>query len=153
MLTTGHSHPYYTLRDSLPAQASTVNRLRSCIGTHLPVVMVQDYLNGVAPIITTFGPGNLHHLAYAPQISSMININGVVPISNQGATNFVLGFSYYYEGFAFYWDGAGEASFRLGNSTETLAVGIAGPTQLAAVAQNRPAPATVLVYQIPEDLD
>ncbi|KAJ7619737.1 hypothetical protein FB45DRAFT_871841 [Roridomyces roridus] len=27
----------YTLRDSLPAQASTVNRLRSCIGTHLPV--------------------------------------------------------------------------------------------------------------------
>ncbi|KAJ7612666.1 hypothetical protein FB45DRAFT_939511 [Roridomyces roridus] len=71
--------------------------------------MVQDYLNGVAPIVTTFGPGNLHHLAYAPQISSMININGVVPTSNQGATNFVLGFSYYYEGFAFYWDGAGEA--------------------------------------------
>ncbi|KAJ7643572.1 hypothetical protein FB45DRAFT_737353 [Roridomyces roridus] len=71
--------------------------------------MALDYLNGVAPIVTTFGPGNLHHLAYAPQLAGMIDINGVVPTSNEGTTNFVLGYSYYYQGFAFYWDGAGDA--------------------------------------------
>ncbi|KAJ7107501.1 hypothetical protein C8R44DRAFT_885494 [Mycena epipterygia] len=40
-----------------------------------------------------------------------------------GTTSFVLGFSYSYEGFAFYWDGAGPAFWRVANSSLQEPVG------------------------------
>ncbi|KAJ7615989.1 hypothetical protein FB45DRAFT_841639 [Roridomyces roridus] len=82
-----------------------------------------DYCDGLAPIVTTFGPGNLHHLAYSGGISGMQAVTGFLSTSTEGASYFLLGYSYYYAGFAFYWDGAGEAFFRLGNSTAPQAVG------------------------------
>ncbi|KAJ7615987.1 hypothetical protein FB45DRAFT_801614 [Roridomyces roridus] len=82
-----------------------------------------DYVGGVAPVVTTFGRGNLHHLTYGPLLSNLGSATGFVPTSNEGASHFLLGFSYGYSGYAFYWDGAGEAFFQLGDSTETLAVG------------------------------
>ncbi|KAJ7627031.1 hypothetical protein FB45DRAFT_795252, partial [Roridomyces roridus] len=39
------------------------------------------------------------------------------PTTNEGITNFLLGFSYTWTGYAFYWDGAGPAYWRLANDT------------------------------------
>ncbi|KAJ7643577.1 hypothetical protein FB45DRAFT_861202 [Roridomyces roridus] len=80
-----------------------------------------DYVDGVAPVVTTFGPGNRYHLAYGS--ATLPSITGFVPTTNDNASHFLLGFSYSYPGLAFYWDGAGEAFFRLGSSTAIQAVG------------------------------
>ncbi|KAJ7608223.1 hypothetical protein FB45DRAFT_389511 [Roridomyces roridus] len=130
--------------------------------------MAVNYVGGVAPIVTTFGPGNLHHLAYAAGLSGLIPVTGFVPTSNEGASRFLMGFAYEYTGFAFYWDGAGPASFRLGSSTQTNAVGnswtnatgvpsdgeiILGLNiaSTAAAAQNRGDTSKIVAYSIPDD--
>ncbi|KAJ7615990.1 hypothetical protein FB45DRAFT_935076 [Roridomyces roridus] len=130
-----------------------------------------DYVNGVAPIVTTFGPGTLHHLTYGITFSNMQAVTGSLSTSDEGATHWVLGFSYYFSGFAFYWDGPGEAFFRLGNSTATEAVGnswtnatgvpsngeiILGlnVASTAATAANRGLnQGTFVVYKVPGNLD
>ncbi|KAJ6448067.1 hypothetical protein C8R45DRAFT_850538 [Mycena sanguinolenta] len=38
-------------------------------------------------------------------------------------TNFLVGFTYYYFDFAFYWDGEGPAFWRMGNSSVRFPVG------------------------------
>ncbi|KAJ7643561.1 hypothetical protein FB45DRAFT_278011 [Roridomyces roridus] len=82
-----------------------------------------DYVGGVAPIVTTFGPGNLHHIAYDPNTAGFRSVIGFIPTTNELATNFVLGFSYGFNSYAFYWDGAGDAFWRLGNSSLVEPVG------------------------------
>ncbi|KAJ6579234.1 hypothetical protein DFH09DRAFT_913429 [Mycena vulgaris] len=73
------------------------------------------YTNGIAPIVTVYGPGNLHHLSYASN-GGIPNVVGFIPTANEGTTNFLLGFSYTFTGYAFYWDGAGPAFWRLNGS-------------------------------------
>ncbi|KAJ7642031.1 hypothetical protein FB45DRAFT_901636 [Roridomyces roridus] len=130
-----------------------------------------DYVGGVAPVVTTYGPGNLHHLTYAATATGIAAVQGFVPTTNENASYFLCGFSYYYSGFAFYWDGPGEAFFRLGESTTTQAVGnswsnatgapAAGGIQLrlnvasiAASAQNHggPGDGRLVAYKIPDNL-
>ncbi|KAJ7624406.1 hypothetical protein FB45DRAFT_796375 [Roridomyces roridus] len=74
------------------------------------------YTKGIAPIVTVSGPGNLHHLSYASN-AGIENVVGIIPTTNEGITNFLLGFSYTWTGYAFYWDGAGPAYWRLANDT------------------------------------
>jgi hypothetical protein len=57
-----------------------------------------NYLNGLAPIVTVYGPGNLHHLTYASVVGGTGAV-GMVSTTNEGTTNFLLGFSYNYLGF------------------------------------------------------
>ncbi|KAJ7898351.1 hypothetical protein B0H13DRAFT_1884309 [Mycena leptocephala] len=80
------------------------------------------YTGGIAPIVTVYGPGSLHHLAYASN-SALGNVMGAVATTSTSTTNFALGFSYTYTGYAFYWDGPGDAFWRLGNSTLREPVG------------------------------
>ncbi|KAJ7615991.1 hypothetical protein FB45DRAFT_801621 [Roridomyces roridus] len=128
-----------------------------------------DYVGGVAPIVTTFGPGNLHHLAYGS--ATLGTVTGFVPTTNENASHFLLGFSYSYPGYAFYWDGAGDAFFRLGSSTAFSAVGNSWKNasgvpsneeivlglniaSTAAAADNRgDGPGTLVAYRIPDNLD
>ncbi|KAJ7747122.1 hypothetical protein DFH07DRAFT_962592 [Mycena maculata] len=84
--------------------------------------MALNFINGVAPIVTVSGPGNLHHLSYA-SVTGLQNTVGIMPTTNQGTTNFLLGFSYTFTEYAFYWDGAGEAFWRLENSSFVEPVG------------------------------
>ncbi|KAJ7617194.1 hypothetical protein FB45DRAFT_933611 [Roridomyces roridus] len=135
--------------------------------------MAVNYVGGVAPIVTTFGPGNLHHIAYNAGLSAdgLVDITSFVPTSNEGVSHFLLAFSYDYADFAFYWDGAGDASFRLGSSTQTDVVGnswtnatgvpangeiILGLNiaSTAKAAQDRgDGPGRSIAYRIPDDLD
>ncbi|KAJ7617230.1 hypothetical protein FB45DRAFT_1007810 [Roridomyces roridus] len=135
--------------------------------------MAMTYVGGVAPIVTTYGPGNLHHMAYSvsASVSGLIDVMGFIPTSNEGVSHFVLGFSYAYAGYAFYWDGAGDASFRIGNSTQTNVVGnswanatgVPGNGEIilglnvastAKAAQDRgDGPSKTIAYRIPDDLN
>ncbi|KAJ6484255.1 hypothetical protein C8R45DRAFT_829899 [Mycena sanguinolenta] len=83
-----------------------------------------SYSDGLAPIVTVHGPGNLHHLSYNSN-GGLPNVVGMIP-TNAGVgniTNFLLGFSYTYEDFAFYWDGAGPAFWRVSGSPFAEPVG------------------------------
>ncbi|KAJ7737065.1 hypothetical protein B0H16DRAFT_1695163 [Mycena metata] len=84
------------------------------------------YTSGLAPIVTVTGPGNLHHLSYASN-GGIPNVVGKIPtMATTGAyntTNFLLGFSYTYTGYAFYWDGTGPAFWRVEDSPFTEPVG------------------------------
>ncbi|KAF8212599.1 hypothetical protein K438DRAFT_1707767 [Mycena galopus ATCC 62051] len=80
-----------------------------------------NYVIG-APIVSVVGPGNIHHISYASN-SGLANYVGKVPTTSEGETNFLLSFSFSYLSFAFYWDGAGPAFWREGNSSFQLPVG------------------------------
>ncbi|KAJ7887155.1 hypothetical protein B0H13DRAFT_2326347 [Mycena leptocephala] len=82
------------------------------------------YTNGLAPIVTVYGPGNLHHLSYASN-GAITNVVGKITTTAaaENRTNFLLGFSYTYTGYAFYWDGAGPAFWRVAGSPFTEPVG------------------------------
>jgi hypothetical protein len=75
------------------------------------------YTNGIAPIVTVYGPGNLHHLSYASN-GAIPNVVGKITTTAaaENRTNFLLGFSYTFTGYAFYWDGAGPAFWRVAGS-------------------------------------
>ncbi|KAF8162260.1 hypothetical protein K438DRAFT_1942110 [Mycena galopus ATCC 62051] len=85
--------------------------------------MATIYTQGIAPIVTVYGPGNLHHLTYMMEGACAGTMLGIIPTTNEGTTNFLLGFSQFYGGYAFYWDGAGETFWRAGNSTVREPVG------------------------------
>ncbi|KAF7326764.1 hypothetical protein MVEN_02595400 [Mycena venus] len=76
------------------------------------------YTNAMAPILTVYGPGNLHHIAYASN-QGIENLVANLPITAgiDNRTDIILGFSYSYNGFAFYWDGAGTAFWRIAASS------------------------------------
>ncbi|KAK6980672.1 hypothetical protein R3P38DRAFT_2746710 [Favolaschia claudopus] len=88
------------------------------------------YTNGLAPIVTVRGPGNLHHLSYN-SVGGFGNVVGIMPApvaanasdSNNTITKFLLGFAYSYTGYAFYWDGAGPAFWRVRGTQFTEPVG------------------------------
>ncbi|KAJ7775468.1 hypothetical protein B0H16DRAFT_1361664 [Mycena metata] len=83
-----------------------------------------NYVNGLAPIVTVYGPGNLHHMTYGSSVSANAAVVGMISTPNEGTTNFLLGFSYNYPSYAFYWDGKGPAFWRIsGNSTFREPVG------------------------------
>ncbi|KAF7371347.1 hypothetical protein MSAN_00770800 [Mycena sanguinolenta] len=130
------------------------------------------YTNGIAPIVTVYGPGNLHHLSYASN-GGIPNVVGIMPTpasvtSENNVTNFLLGFSYTYTGYSFYWDGKGPAFWRNAGSIFTEPVGTswsaatsalwgnevilgADVTAQVATAENRDN--EVIVFIIPDDLD
>jgi hypothetical protein len=128
------------------------------------------YTNGIAPIVTVYGPGNLHHLSYASN-GGIPNVVGKIPTiatSSENATNFLLGFSYTFTGYAFYWDGAGPAFWRVGNSpfrepvgtswTAATSVPWGNEVILGANVQAQAATAVnrdneVTAFFIPNDLD
>ncbi|KAJ7722696.1 hypothetical protein B0H16DRAFT_1334592 [Mycena metata] len=126
------------------------------------------YGQGLAPIVTVYGAGNLHHPTYQ---SATIGgtVFGTIPATSEGTTNFLLGWSLNYRSYAFYWDGVGEAFWRVGlNSTERLPVGtswqdatsvwfgesaILGVNVEADVATSGNAGEGITVYYMPKDLD
>ncbi|KAJ7234066.1 hypothetical protein C8J57DRAFT_1071743 [Mycena rebaudengoi] len=129
--------------------------------------MAMIYRQGIAPIVTGCGPGTLHHLTYMPASNGGSAV-GILPTANEGTTNFLLGFSFNYAGYAFYWDGAGPAFWRAGNSTVKEPVGtswanatsipfnkpfVLGVNVQANVAAAGNVGETVTVFFIPEDLD
>ncbi|KAF7360826.1 hypothetical protein MSAN_01111900 [Mycena sanguinolenta] len=80
------------------------------------------FINGVAPIVTVSGPGNIHHLSYG-SVSGLTSTVGIMPTANEGTTTFVIGFSYTFTNYAFYWDGFGPAVWSLGDSIFAEPVG------------------------------
>ncbi|KAJ7500901.1 hypothetical protein B0H11DRAFT_769730 [Mycena galericulata] len=85
--------------------------------------MTNNYWNGIAPILTAYGPGNVHHLSYASP--SLSNVVGQLPTPTTACntTNFLLGFVYDYTGYSFYWDGEGPAFWRMADSSSNEPVG------------------------------
>ncbi|KAJ6462105.1 hypothetical protein C8R45DRAFT_841728 [Mycena sanguinolenta] len=136
-----------------------------------------NFVNGIAPIVTVQGPGNLHHLAYSSDLNGAIsNIVGFVSTPAEAATNpslvtnFHVGFSYYFFDFAFYWDGQGPAFWRMGNSSVQFPVGTSwtaatdvprrntsevelGVDVSAIAASAQDDNTAAVVYIIPRDLD
>jgi hypothetical protein len=97
-----------------------------CLATHSIPDPTMTYTNGIAPIVTVYGPGNLHHLSYASN-GGIPNVVGKMPVpttaTSENKTNFLLGFSYTFTGYSFYWDGAGPAFWRVAGSSFTEPVG------------------------------
>jgi hypothetical protein len=78
--------------------------------------------NGQAIIVTTHGPGRLHLLSYQNNARGLNTVGGIRTTSND-TTRFLISFSHHYERFAFYWDGAGAASYAIGASPDRKPVG------------------------------
>ncbi|KAJ7612664.1 hypothetical protein FB45DRAFT_803218 [Roridomyces roridus] len=130
--------------------------------------MAMTYSDGVAPIVTTYGPGNLHHLAYGTT-QPFDDVMGFLTTTNENTTNFLLSFSFGYPSYAFYWDGPGEAFWRVGSSTALEPVGtswenatgvpLSGEVILGLNVASVAAKALdhgsgrILAFVIPEDLD
>ncbi|KAJ7491149.1 hypothetical protein FB451DRAFT_1222219 [Mycena latifolia] len=83
---------------------------------------VQAFQNGVAPIVTTRGPGKIHLISYRSN-SGLRNHVGSITTTNAGETRFLISHSYTFTGFAFYWDGEGEAVWTLGDMLMRRPVG------------------------------
>ncbi|KAJ7643551.1 hypothetical protein FB45DRAFT_861173 [Roridomyces roridus] len=109
-----------------------------------------DYIGGVAPIVTTFGPGNLHHLAYGPLASTtgLPDIAGFVPTSNEGTSHFLLGFSYAYAGVGNSWTNATGVP-----ANGQIVLGLNVASTAAAARDHGSPPNTLVAYRIPDNLD
>ncbi|KAJ7118873.1 hypothetical protein C8R44DRAFT_673125 [Mycena epipterygia] len=83
---------------------------------------VEAFRNGVGPVVTTRGPGKIHLLTYQSN-AGIPNHVGTITTTNTGVTRFIISHSYTFEGFAFYWDGAGEAVWTLGDTLMRQLVG------------------------------
>ncbi|KAJ7101808.1 hypothetical protein C8R44DRAFT_641388, partial [Mycena epipterygia] len=92
---------------------------------------------------------------------------GMIPTTSEGSTN-LLGWSQNYGGYAFYWDGAGPAFWRAGDSTVRQPVGtswtnatsvpfglpvVQGANVEAQVAVAANGGEVITVFYIPADLD
>ncbi|KAJ7671016.1 hypothetical protein B0H17DRAFT_948497 [Mycena rosella] len=80
------------------------------------------FQNGVAPIVTTRGPGKIHLISYGSN-AGLENHVGTITTTNAGQTRFLISHSYTFTGFAFYWDGEGEAAWTLGDMLVRQPVG------------------------------
>ncbi|KAJ7429318.1 hypothetical protein B0H11DRAFT_2146446 [Mycena galericulata] len=139
--------------------AVILQRLRATverISTHpvgSVVTSTMSYTNGIAPIVTVYGPGNLHHLTYT-SAAGLGNAVGLMPTTSTGTTNFLLGFSFDWRDYAFYWDGAGKAFWRMANSTAVEPVGTSWADATGvAVSTAGNVGADVPVFFIPGNLD
>ncbi|KAJ7748872.1 hypothetical protein B0H16DRAFT_1725263 [Mycena metata] len=77
------------------------------------------FRNGNGVLITTQGPGRVHLISYASN-HQLENVVGTIGTHNSGVTHFMISHSYTFTGFAFYWDGSGEAVFTIGDQPQTL---------------------------------
>jgi hypothetical protein len=129
-----------------------------------------NYENGIAPIVTAYGPGNLHYLTYGRVVGSIPNHVGMLPAPTgaENRTNFLLGFSYLYNDYSFYWDGEGPAFWRMAGSSLIEPVGTSwtnatslpfGSTKVvlgdnvSAQAKTAQVNGQIIAYIIPDDLD
>ncbi|KAF8637198.1 hypothetical protein AX16_010857 [Volvariella volvacea WC 439] len=80
------------------------------------------FTTGNELVVITRGPGNLRLLSWQNNAGGT-NTVGAIPTSNAGITRYLISFSHHYERFAFYWDGAGEAVYQIGNRLERRPVG------------------------------
>ncbi|KAJ7349021.1 hypothetical protein DFH08DRAFT_133780 [Mycena albidolilacea] len=86
------------------------------------------FQNGNAVLVVTRGPGKMHLISYAsnakpaivPHFGSMSTPAGT---TERDETRFLITHSYTFEQCAFYWEGAGEAAYGVGNSLVRQAVG------------------------------
>ncbi|KAJ7890373.1 hypothetical protein B0H13DRAFT_2341002 [Mycena leptocephala] len=74
-------------------------QLPSANPNNIPRSTTMTYTKGLTPVVTVYGPGNLHHLSYASSISP--NAFGMLSTTREEETNFLLGFSFSYNGYAF----------------------------------------------------
>ncbi|KAJ7248734.1 hypothetical protein C8J57DRAFT_1240156 [Mycena rebaudengoi] len=120
--------------------------------------MAMIYRQGIAPIVTVCGPGNLHHLTYMPASNGGSAV-GMLPTANEGTTNFLLGFSFNYAGYAFYWDGNSTVKEPVGTSWANATsipfnkLFVQGVNVQANVAAAGNVGETVTIFFIPDDLD
>ncbi|KAJ6602286.1 hypothetical protein B0H10DRAFT_2080558 [Mycena sp. CBHHK59/15] len=84
---------------------------------------VQAFRNGVCPIVTTRGPGKIHLLSFE---------------SNVRRDRFMISHSYSFTQFAFYWDGAGEAVWTLGDWLARQPVGTGWATATSVPWNGQP---------------
>ena len=90
-----------------------------------PREMPPKYLltTGNEIIVIAQGPGSLSLLTWDPVSSSIHAHVGATPTYRQGYTHFLIGFSHYFQRFAFIWDGDGEAVYQIGEGLERRPVG------------------------------
>ncbi|KAF8874925.1 mucin-binding lectin 1 [Infundibulicybe gibba] len=73
------------------------------------------FFNGEAVLITARGPGKVHLLSFQSN-GGIPPVIGSIQTYNAGTTRFIISHSYTFEKFAFYWEGAGEATYGVGQS-------------------------------------
>jgi hypothetical protein len=83
---------------------------------------VVAFQSGNGVMVTTRGPGKIHLISYASN-ASLPNHVGTITTANQGETRFIISHSYTFTQFAFYWDGAGEAVYSIGDQLLRQPVG------------------------------
>jgi len=72
--------------------------------------------------VTTKGPGKLSLLTFKGA-TGLSNVVGAKTTTSPGQTRWLISFSHNYTRFAFIWEGAGEAVYRIGSSLLTAPVG------------------------------
>jgi hypothetical protein len=77
---------------------------------------------GKGIVITTRGPGKVHLLSYANNSGTSPH-KAITTTSRKGTTRFVISHTFNFTKFAFYWDGASQASCTTGEDTGTVPVG------------------------------
>ncbi|KAF9073342.1 hypothetical protein BDP27DRAFT_1318733 [Rhodocollybia butyracea] len=76
-------------------------------------------------------PYSHYHRAWKPQPalvserndSAITNHVGATPTTKTGVTRFLVSHSYTFDRFAFFWDGAGDASYTIGTAEQSHPVG------------------------------
>ncbi|KAJ7663390.1 hypothetical protein DFH06DRAFT_1324849 [Mycena polygramma] len=110
--------------------------------------MAMIYTHGIAPIVTVYGIGNLHHLTYISETNGGTAV-GAIPTTSDGTTNLLLGFSQNYAGYV----------EPVGTSwANATSIPWAGPVVLGANVEAQAAAAgnvgqDVTVYFVPGGLD
>jgi len=92
------------------------------------------FVNGNGIMVITRGIGKLHLLSYASNNGGVDWVTSI-STSNQDVTRFMLSFSLHYFKYAFFWEGEGEAVYRIGDGLLTQPVG-RNWAQASAVGQN-----------------
>ncbi|KAJ7118868.1 hypothetical protein C8R44DRAFT_673117 [Mycena epipterygia] len=108
---------------------------------------VQAFRNGVSPVVTTRGPGKIHLLSYQSN-GGIPNHVGTITTTNTGETRFIISHSYTFEQFAFYWDGAGEAVWTLGDTLMRQLVGTSWATASSVPWTGQPVASADVTSQV-----
>lgn len=84
------------------------------------------FKDGRGILVTTHGPGKLHLYTYFPDASAKniaTGYQGALETHNHGVTRFMIGKSYTFTHFGFYWEGHGQAEYSVGPLPEKHKVG------------------------------
>ena len=79
--------------------------------------------NGRGIMVTTHGPGKLHLYTYISTKPGVGGHYGFLETHSPGISRFVIGKSYDYTHFAFFWDGKGNAQYSVGDLPQKHVVG------------------------------